>query len=170
MDYCGFLVILIVLLINISIVNYVRKLEQVTCDCSKDWKREYIKIYSLITVILTSLICLVPLFLHLINIDYNLQKFLSNKIFMYMGYLYTLFGLVNVYALFTYSQKIVLGICDCSKSWERTFIYYYSMLVMSLYIFMASFLIIGILCCGKMNIDLNFIKYVKNKLHLNKLT
>ena len=48
MDYCGFLVILIVLLINILIVNYVRKLEQVTCECSEEWKRDYIKIYSLI--------------------------------------------------------------------------------------------------------------------------
>lgn len=168
MDYCGFLVILIVLLINILIVNYVRKLEQVTCECSKDWKRDYIKIYSLITVILTSLICIVPLFMHLINIDYNLQNILSNSAFIYMGYLYTLFGLVNVYALFTYSQKIVLDICECSKSWERTFIYYYSMLVMSLYIFLASFLVICMLCCGKLNIDLQFIKDVKKKLHSNK--
>ena len=168
MDYCGFLIILIVLLINILIVNYVRKLEQISCDCSKDWKREYIKLYSLITIIITSLICLVPLFMHLVNINYNLQNILSNKLFMYMGYIYTLFGLVNVYALFTYSQKIVLDSCNCSNSWERTFIYYYSMLVMSLYLFMASFLVIGIICCGKLNIDLDFIKDVKKKIKMNK--
>ena len=48
MDYCGFLVILIVLLVNILIVNYVRKLELISCECSEDWKRDYIKIYSLI--------------------------------------------------------------------------------------------------------------------------
>ena len=76
MDYCGFLVILIVLLINILIVNYIRKLEQVTCECSEEWKRDYIKIYSLITIIITSLICLVPLFLHLINIKYNIVDIL----------------------------------------------------------------------------------------------
>jgi hypothetical protein len=164
MDYCGFLVILIVLLINILIVNYIRKLEQVTCECSEEWKRDYIKIYSLITIMITSLICLVPLFFHLINIKYNIVDILSNKLFTYFGYLYTLFGLVNVYALFTYSQRIVLNKCDCSSSWERTFIYYYSMLVMSLYIFLASLLMIGILCCGKLNMDIEFIKTIKNKI------
>lgn len=164
MDYCGFLVILIVLLINILIVNYVRKLEQVTCECSNEWKRDYIKLYSLITIIITSLICLIPLFLHIANIDYNLQSVMSNTPFTIMGYLYTFFGLINVYALFTYSQKIVLGSCECSKSWERTFIYYYSMLIMSLYIFIATLLLIGVLCCGKFNIDLEFIKSVKNQI------
>lgn len=167
MDYCGFLVILIVLLINILIVNYVRKLEQVTCECSEEWKRDYIKIYSLITIIITSLVCLIPLFLHIFNINYNIQDILSNTPLTYLGYLYTFFGLINVYALFTYSQRIVLGGCDCSKSWERRFIYYYSMLVMSLYIFIASLVLIGILCCGKFNIDLEFIKSVKNQLKKN---
>ena len=168
MDYCGFLVILVVLLINILIVNYVRKLEQVTCECSEEWKRDYIKIYSLITIIITSLICLVPLFLHIVNVEYNIQSILSNTPLTYIGYIYTFFGLINVYALFTYSQRIVLGDCDCSKSWERRFIYYYSMLVMSLYLFMASFLVIGIICCGKLNIDLDFIKDVKKKIKMNK--
>ena len=164
MDYCGFLVILIVLLINILIVNYIRKLEQITCECSEEWKRDYIKIYSLITIIITSLTCLVPLFLHLTNINYNIEKLLANTPLTYLGYIYTFFGLVNVYALFTYSQRIVLGECNCSKSWERRFIYYYSMLVMSLYVFIASLILIGIMCCGKLNIDLEFIKSVKKQI------
>ena len=95
MDYCGFLVILIVLLINILIVNYVRKLEQVTCECSEEWKRDYIKIYSLITIIITSLVCLIPLFLHIFNINYNIQDVLSNTPLTYLGYIYTFFGLIN---------------------------------------------------------------------------
>ena len=164
MEYCGFLVILVVLLINILIVNYIRKLEKITCDCSIQWKRDYIKIYSLLTIILTSLICLIPLLLQIFSIKYNIQSVLDNKAFTYLGYIYTLFGLVNVYALFTYSQQIVIGNCDCSKSWERTFIYYYSMLIMSLYIFMAALLLIGMMCCGKFNIDLDYIKSLKKKI------
>ena len=167
MEYCGFLVILVVLLINILIVNYIRKLEQITFDCSKEWKLDYIKIYSLITIIITSLICLIPVLLQIFSIKYNINTLLDNKIFTYLGYIYTLFGLVNVYALFTYSQQIVLGNCDCSESWERTFIYYYSMLIMSLYIFIASLLLIAIMCCGKFNIDLDYIKSIKLKLKKN---
>ena len=164
MEFCGLLIILIVLLVNILIVNYVRKLERVTCDCSENWKRDYIKYYSLITVILTVLIALVPLFLQLTNIKYNITKFLAHKAVGTISFLYTLFGIVNVYALFTYSQLIVLSKCDCSNSWERTFMYYYSMLVMSLYVFLAAFVLITVICCGQLNVDVNSIKSIKKNL------
>lgn len=164
MDYCGFLVILIVLLINILIVNYVRKLEMITCECSNEWKRDYIKIYSLLTIVITSLICLIPIFMHIVNLDYNIKSLLSSKFITTLSTLYTLFGLVNVYALFTYSQKIVLSDCKCSKSWERTFIYYYSMLIMSIYLFLASLLVISIIYSGKFRLDKDFIKDLKKTI------
>ena len=168
MEFCGLLIILIVLLVNILIVNYVRKLERVTCDCSQNWKRDYVKYYSLVTVILTVSIALVPLFLQLSNVKYNVTKFLANKFVVLISYLYTFFGIINVYSLFTYSQEIILSRCDCSHSWERTFIYYYSMLVMSLYVFLASFVLITVMCCGQINLDLDSIKNIKK--NVRKLT
>ena len=164
MEFCGLLILLIVLLVNILIVNYVRKLERVSCDCSQNWKRDYIKYYSLVTVIVTVFIALIPLFLQLANVKYNVTKFLSNKFVVLISYLYTLFGIANVYALFTYSQQIVLSRCDCSHSWERTFMYYYSMLIMSLYVFLASFVLITVICCGQLNIDLESIKNIKKNV------
>ncbi len=164
MEFCGLLIVLIVLLINILIVNYVRKLERITCDCSENWKRDYVKYYSLVTVVLTCLIVLVPLFLQLTNIKYNISNFLGNRLVVIISYLYTLFGILNVYSLFTYSQQIVLSRCDCSHSWERTFMYYYSMLIMSLYIFLASFVLITVLCCGQLTVDLKSIKNIKRKI------
>jgi len=166
MEFCGILIILIVLLINVLIINYVRKLERVSCECSESWKRNYIKYYSLITVVLTAVICLVPLFLQLAKIKYNVVEIMSHKAVSLVSYLYTLFGIVNIYALFTYSQTIVLSGCDCSHSWERTFIYYYSMLVMSLYVFLASFVIISIICCGKLNVDVKSIRDLKRKMRV----
>lgn len=168
MEFCGILIILIVLLINVLIVNYVRKLEKVSCECSDIWKRDYIKYYSLITVIITIVICLIPLFLQLANIKYNVGKILSNKAVSLVSYLYTLFGIINIYALFTYSQTIVLSRCDCSQSWERTFIYYYSMLITSLYVFLASFVIISVICCGKLTVDLKNIRELKRTIKGSK--
>ncbi len=164
MEFCGLLIVLIVLLINILIVNYVRKLERVSCDCSTSWKRDYIKYYSLITVIITVLVALVPLFMQLTNLKYNITKFLAHKFVVTASYLYTVFGILNVYALFTYSQQVVLSRCDCSHSWERTFIYYYSMLVMSLYVFLASLVLITVICCGQINFDLKSIKNIKKNV------
>ena len=89
---------------------------------------------------------------------------MTNKFVTTVSTIYTFFGLINVYALFAYSQKIVLTDCKCSKSWERTFIYYYSMLVMSIYIFLVSLLVIAIIYSGKFRLDKNFIKDLKKTI------
>ena len=89
---------------------------------------------------------------------------MAHKFVVTASYLYTVFGIVNVYALFTYSQQVVLSRCDCSHSLERTFIYYYSMLVMSLYVFLASLVLITVICCGQINFDLKSIKNIKKNV------
>jgi len=116
------------LLVNILIFNYVYKLEKITCECSENWKRDYIKYYSFATIIIITLIAIIKFS----NISYSAgaARFLST--------LYSIFGVVNIYALFTYSQTIVIDHCDCTKSWERTFIYYYSMIMLVLYLLMIS--------------------------------
>ena len=42
--------------------------------------------------------------------------------------------IVNVYALFTYAQDLVNKKCKCSEGWERNIIYYFSMILASLYV------------------------------------
>ena len=123
------------LLVNILIFNYVYKLEKITCECSENWKRDYIKYYSLITIIIITFAAIIKVS----NISYpeGLVRFLST--------LYSIFGLINIYALFTYSQTIVIEHCDCTKSWERTFIYYYSMIMLVLYLLMISSLFFMVL-------------------------
>ena len=100
MEFCGFLIILIVLLLNVLIVNYVRKLERVTCECSESWKRHYIKIYSFITIIFTSIICITPLLLQILKINYKIEAVLKNRIFSSLSIIYTVLGLFNVFCLF----------------------------------------------------------------------
>ena len=53
--------------------------------------------------------------------------------------IYYIIGLCNIYILFKFSQDLYINKCECSKSWEQKFIYYYSMTFMLLYI---------ILICG----------------------
>ena len=74
MDYCGFLVILIVLLINILIVNYIRRLEQITCECSEDWKRKLLlfPLYIVILFILVLIVCKIK------YNSFNLVKCMNN--------------------------------------------------------------------------------------------
>lgn len=123
------IILLITALVNMLIFNYVYKLEKSKCSCSNGWKRIYIKYYSLLTIF----VCIILIGNIIPNISQIYLKFIS--------FVYFIFGLVNVYALFKFSQHIVINKCNCTKSWERIYIYYYSMIIMSLYLFLSMFLL-----------------------------
>ena len=111
-------ILLIVLLINILIINFTQKLEYMGCKCSEIWYRYFIKYYSIATLFITILI--------FCRIKNTFWKFMHN--------IYYIIGLFNIYILFKFSQDLYEKNCECSKSWEKEFIYYYSMSFILLYI------------------------------------
>ena len=111
-------ILFIVILVNALIVNYTMKLEHIDCECSKSWYRDFIKYYSIITIIMVLFI--------FCNIKTSTWKFIHN--------IYYIIGLCNIYILFKFSQDLYINKCECSKSWEQKFIYYYNMSFMLLYI------------------------------------
>ena len=142
MNTCELIIFITIISINVLILNYVIKLEKVSCECSKDWKRDYIKYFAIITIIVMSLMTIIPLLTN------RYITLIQTPFFRILSGLFSIATLVNIYALFTYSQQIVLSTCKCSKSWERTFIYYYSMVIMSVYIFIITSIILLSLCVG----------------------
>lgn len=150
-NFCSSLVVVIILLVNLLIINYTKKLEKITCKCSEDWRRTFIKVYSMITILITTLFIGLPLLGNITGCGPELKTILVNPVSRLIINVYALVGIVNIVSLFTYSQKIVINSCDCSESWERTFIYYYSMVVMSIYIFTGAILLLVILCSGSGN-------------------
>lgn len=160
-NFCSSLIIVIVLLINVLIVNYIRKLEKITCNCSEDWRRNFIKVYSIVTICVTTLFIALPMLGHVTGCGPDLQKILTNPVTRFVINIYAMIGIVNIVALFTYSQKIVINSCECSESWERTFIYYYSMVVMSVYIFTGAMLLLTILCASNSKLMASLGKAIK---------
>lgn len=129
MDTHRIILILLALVVNVIIINYVQKLEQQDCECSEDWRRDFIKVFAIVTVLLITLIVI----MNIVKIKVPL---IFARIFRLFFGLYGLVGIVNIIALFTYSQKMMMSntTCPCSNEWERTFIYYYSMLIATLYV------------------------------------
>ena len=140
METCELLLFFLIIIINLLILNYVLKLEKISCECSNDWKRDYIKYFSYITIVIIFSMIAIPL------ITTKYKKIIRTFAFRVMANLFSIASIINVYSLFTYSQNMVLSSCNCSKSWERTFIYYYSMVIMSIYIFIISSIIFMSLC------------------------
>lgn len=47
----AFLVSLVIMVINIFVLIYLRRLESIGCECSMDWRRIYIQVYLIISLI-----------------------------------------------------------------------------------------------------------------------
>ena len=84
------IVMLIVVLINIIIFNFIYKLEKNKCDCGNKYKKDFIKYYTLLTI-----------FIGIIFISGGL-KVLSHPMLRLVSTIYSVLGLVNIYLLFRF--------------------------------------------------------------------
>ena len=123
------IVMLIVVLINIIIFNFIYKLEKNKCDCGNKYKKDFIKYYTLLTI-----------FIGILFIIGGLKVF-THSILKLLSTIYSLLGLVNIYLLFRLTQNLVIKKCTCSDTPDRTFVYYYSMVVMSVYVILITILL-----------------------------
>lgn len=113
------------LLIALTIFMYVYKLEQDKCECSKDWRRDFIKVFSGIIIVLSSAFSVINC--SGIKLSSALSK-LVEVIAMITG----MASIVYLYSLFTYSRDLIEKKCECSDKWQRLFMYYYSIIVVVL--------------------------------------
>ena len=143
-NFCSSLVVVIILLVNLLIINYIKIRKKSPVNALKIGVEPSSK-YILVTILITTLFIGLPLLGNIMD-GPELKIILVNPVSRLIINVYALVGIVNIVSLFTYSQKgTVINSCDCSESWERTFIYYYSMVVMSIYIFTGAILLLVIL-------------------------
>ena len=129
---------LIGVIISVLIFKYVYDLEEAKCICSKDWKRTYIKYFSVLLII-TGLFGMAGF-----TSDVILLK--SNRLTLFLIVLLSVLifigSIVYLYALYMFSHELIKHKeCLCSKSHLRTFTYYYSIIV----IFIYALIILGLL-------------------------
>ena len=97
--------------INVLILVYVLNLEKDNCECSSNWKRDFIKYFTSILIGVNVLGLLVP----------NLRKKRNRLLKLVFGLL-GLANLVNIGVLVAYyievHEKLKNG-CECSRNWKR---------------------------------------------------
>ena len=113
------------ILINLLIFKYVYDLEDDKCLCSKDWKRKYIKYFSAILVA-SGLLSFVIKFLPNVKMTYAITLLMSM-----LGSVFIIASVVYLYALYMFSHDLIKHKeCPCSENNLRTFVYYYSIIVL----------------------------------------
>ncbi len=93
--------------INLYLLDYVKKLEH-GCECSKDWKRDYLKYYlyfTLIVALISSAILLKP------NLaDSPLNIFLGGD---------SIIAIASIIIIYLYIRQLRSTACECSKGTQR---------------------------------------------------
>ena len=109
---------LMTLLIQGIFLNFVLKLERKQCECSRDIRRDIIKHYSVVLIALSLLMIVVP-----------------KKAPLLVNYVLPLTGLLNLVYIglvVSYVHNLVNKKCECSGTWGRDVMYYYSLLILAI--------------------------------------
>ena len=106
---------LISVAISIIFLYFLFKLKEIKCDCSNNWRRHFILIYTFINIF--------------VGIIINYIFFCSDIEFSYIGphyfiilVMYFIVSVLNLFyyvTTFIYVKNLNIEKCDCSKLWER---------------------------------------------------
>lgn len=114
---------------NVIILLYVLELEKEKCTCSENWKRYYIKYWSIIVIISTVICLLMPRLLDPKKIMKNSLQKLYFIISLLAGLFYTI-TLIVYYVQLNKNKK-----CICSNDWKKHFMIYPVALISITFIF-----------------------------------
>jgi hypothetical protein len=103
---------------NVIILLYVLELEKENCTCSENWKRDYIKYWSIIVIISAVIGLFIPSLLDPKKIMKNSLYKLYFSISLLAGLFYTI-SLIVYYVQLNNKKN-----CICSNDWKKHFMIY----------------------------------------------
>jgi hypothetical protein len=118
----AFLVVFIV--IQLLIINYLMKLEKIGCACAMDWRRNYIIAYFVVSILYA---IIAPL--------------LDPKLLPIIQTVYVVFGIINVVYVIQYVHRLKREKCACSESVYREVMYVVSIFNAIVYSFLLSLIV-----------------------------
>ena len=130
------------LAVQAIVLSWILKIEK-KCECSKDWRRDYIKYMSIISIALTFLIVFLAVFMRQ-QVTNGIMG-LGGRGVKAMGataVLVALAGLVNLAAILTYIPDLKKRGCECAikDDWRDNFIWWW-MLIGTILMFIVPFVV-----------------------------
>jgi hypothetical protein len=115
------LYVIILSIIYYIIYYWIISLENIGCECSKDWRRDFIKLYVVFSISYTYISAF-----YLIFIGKNIDIAFAVKLFI------LLFDIFFIYNTFNYINKLKIEKCECSNNISRDIVLFYSIILGSL--------------------------------------
>jgi len=139
-----FFLYIINIVINIYALLWIQKLEQISCKCSDNWKRDYIKYF--IYVYFGFLILQVITYL---ATGHGLMEQDSAYVIFFVS-VYNVFALIAMIVAIMYIDELKAQKCSCSEDIWREVYYYYNVIRLAIFglIFLLS--LVTILFVGRL--------------------
>lgn len=102
---------LFVFMCNVGIFLYILEIEKEDCECSRNWKRDFAKYFSVVVMIFCLLVIL-------------FKDQLKSVAFALVLRLYSLVAFAYAVIVLVYFTQLVVNKCECSKDWKRALLLY----------------------------------------------
>jgi hypothetical protein len=122
------------------ILKYVNDLNVKKCECSENWKRDFIKYFSMAAIGVIVVLLVLVFVERLSELPSGLKLF--SKL---LNWVYILAFIVFLGVLFTYTRNLLKTKCECSEDKMRTIMHYFSAILGGLYILFALLTLIGLI-------------------------
>lgn len=161
--YYLFLLVLSIITIIINIMGFIwiKNLEDISCECSENWMRDYIKYFLISYFIINSINLLLSIYINTIkNKEGFFMSLTKNPLYIIWNFIiaiYVFFAFINIFIVISYIQKLKDANCECSEDIKREIYWYYNIIIASI---IALFMLLTVI--GGISVII-YSKYNKNK-------
>jgi len=121
------------LIINVSALTWLHKLEEMNCACSEHWMRSYIKYYLYVIIPIFCIGLLINVYLYIS--DYSIIDLNNNDVFMFyksFTNIVSIFGLANIVIVIIFINRLKEINCECSEDIKREIYWIYNIILASI--------------------------------------
>ena len=118
---------IIVLIINVTALMWINKLDTMNCVCSESYMRTYIKYFLYFNIVVISIDILLNIYIYFNNI--SILEFDNNflyKIYKAIRGIFFIFSLINVVIVIIFINKLKEINCECSEDIRREIYWVYN--------------------------------------------
>ena len=121
------------LIINVSALTWLNKLDEMNCACSEHWMRSYIKYYLYVIIPIFCIGLLINIYLYIF--DYNIVDLNNNDVFIFyksFTNIVSSFGFANIFIVIIFINRLKEINCECSEDIKREIYWIYNIILASI--------------------------------------
>ena len=133
------------IIINISALLWLQKLEELNCACSKHWMRNYIKYYLYIIIPIFFINLIINVYVYLSNMSIN--ELNNNDLFIFINTfsnIVSLFGFANIFIVIIFINRLKEINCECSEDIKREVYWVYNIVLAAIIGLTILFMLVGL--------------------------